>query len=196
MRINRSRHVRVLIAANHLPSIDKIKELVFPRFEVVGIANGVGEQTLRRAFELKPEIILIEAALAIENDFEAVTAISQWLPKTWIIFFQNEAGSVAAVASPNTRSMPRRAVNSAHQCPAHPASEELTGREYEVLALLAAGHPMKRIAFRLGISYRTVTFHKYKMMERLRTSTNAGLIAYALRNASTNADQRESTAVA
>jgi DNA-binding CsgD family transcriptional regulator len=63
----------------------------------------------------------------------------------------------------------------------HPAEavvplQDLTGREYEVLALLAAGYPMKQIACRLGITYRTVTFHKYRMMERLGIRTNAGLI--------------------
>ena len=60
--------------------------------------------------------------------------------------------------------------------------QELTGREYEVLALLAAGYPMKQIAYRLGITYRTVTFHKYRMMQRLGIRTNAGLMHYAIRN--------------
>jgi len=46
---------------------------------------------------------------------------------------------------------------------------------------LAAGHPMKCIAHHLGITYRTVTFHKYRMMERLGISTNAGLMTYALK---------------
>jgi DNA-binding NarL/FixJ family response regulator len=63
-----------------------------------------------------------------------------------------------------------------------PPSQEVTDREYEVLALLAAGHPMKCIAHRLGITYRTVTFHKYRMMERLGISTNAGLMIYALKS--------------
>ena len=59
-------------------------------------------------------------------------------------------------------------------------SEALTMRQHEVLALLAAGYPMKAVARRLGITYRTVTFHKYRTMQRLGISTNAGLIAYAL----------------
>jgi DNA-binding CsgD family transcriptional regulator len=59
---------------------------------------------------------------------------------------------------------------------------DLTGREYEVLALLAVGYPMKQVAYLLGITYRTVTFHKYRMMERLGVRTNAGLMHYALKN--------------
>ena len=51
-----------------------------------------------------------------------------------------------------------------------------------MLALLATGHAMKVIAHRLGITYRTVAFHKYKMMQRLGIRTNAGLTTYALRS--------------
>jgi DNA-binding NarL/FixJ family response regulator len=78
-----------------------------------------------------------------------------------------------------------------------PAAKEVTDREYEVLALLAAGHPMKRIAHRLGITYRTVTFHKYRMMERLGITTNAGLMTYAVkRNIGDHVRQEESTRAA
>jgi DNA-binding CsgD family transcriptional regulator len=68
-----------------------------------------------------------------------------------------------------------------------PASDrsDLTPREHEILDLLARGHPMKQIAYRLGITYRTVLFHKYKMMGRLGIRTNAALMAYALRGAAT-----------
>jgi DNA-binding NarL/FixJ family response regulator len=178
MQPNRARCVRVLIAADHPPSTDKIRGLVFPDFEIVGTVKAVGERALRRAFELKPDVILVEVAEAIKDDFKVVTTLSQRLPRTWIILFQNGTDSPVREAS------------------ADEESQELSGREYEVLALLAAGYPMKEIAFRLGITYRTVTFHKYKMMERLGVSTNAGLIAYALKNASTNMGQREPAGVA
>jgi len=210
---NRARHVRVLIAADHPPPIDKIRGLVFPDFEIVGTVKRC-EQALRRAFELNPDIILVEVAEAIKDHFNVVTALSHWLPHAWVILFQNGTGSHARASSTDTTSTVTRgsidvelgsnyaiagpgcAVNGAQQSRAHPASQELSRREYEVLALLAAGYPMKEIAFRLGITYRTVTFHKYRMMERLGLHSNAGLMAYALRNASTTVGHREPTAVA
>jgi DNA-binding CsgD family transcriptional regulator len=84
----------------------------------------------------------------------------------------------------------------------HPAeelmpSQDLTRREYQVLALLAAGYPMKQIAYRLGITYRTVTFHKYRAMQRLAVRSNAGLLSFALRNnilESVEPDAKRSTA--
>jgi two-component system nitrate/nitrite response regulator NarL len=46
-------------------------------------------------------------------------------------------------------------------------SKELTPREREVLALVAAGHPNKTIAHRLGISEHTVKFHVNSIMMKL-----------------------------
>jgi DNA-binding CsgD family transcriptional regulator len=73
---------------------------------------------------------------------------------------------------------PQRSFNTVPAQPTYIPSR----REYEVLALLAAGYPMKQIAYRLGITYSTVTFHKYGMMQRLGIKTNAGPVQYALRN--------------
>jgi DNA-binding NarL/FixJ family response regulator len=72
------------------------------------------------------------------------------------------------------------------------AAEELTRREFEVLALLAGGVSMKGIAHQLGITYRTVTFHKYRMMKRLGIKTNAGIMHYAINRGVGNG--REETA--
>ena len=57
----------------------------------------------------------------------------------------------------------------------------LSGRESEVLTLVANGHPMKEIAHRLDVSYRTVAYHKYKLMKRLGIRTHAALVSYAVR---------------
>ena len=58
----------------------------------------------------------------------------------------------------------------------------LTPRQREVLQLLAEGRSAKEIAASLGISARTVEFHKYQMMETLDIHTNAELIHVAIRH--------------
>ena len=57
----------------------------------------------------------------------------------------------------------------------------LSPRQREVLQLLAEGKSAKEIAAVLNISPRTVEFHKYRMMEELKTKSSAELIQYALR---------------
>jgi DNA-binding NarL/FixJ family response regulator len=60
-------------------------------------------------------------------------------------------------------------------------ARELSGREREVLQLLAEGKSMKEVAGVLDISPRTVEFHKYRIMELLRVKTNAELVQQAIK---------------
>jgi DNA-binding NarL/FixJ family response regulator len=58
----------------------------------------------------------------------------------------------------------------------------LTGREREVLQLVAEGRPSKQIADVLCVSPRTVEYHKYKMMGKLGLHSTADLTRYAMRH--------------
>jgi DNA-binding NarL/FixJ family response regulator len=58
---------------------------------------------------------------------------------------------------------------------------QLTGRQREVLQLIAEGRTMKEIAGILNISARTAETHKYEMMQSLGVRTSAELIQYAIR---------------
>jgi len=58
-------------------------------------------------------------------------------------------------------------------------TDRLTSRQREVLQLLAEGRTPKEIAAVLNVSYRTVEFHKYRIMETLGLRTVAALAAYA-----------------
>jgi len=61
------------------------------------------------------------------------------------------------------------------------ASQPLTTRQREMLQLLAEGKSMKEAANILNVTPRTVAFHKYRIMERLKIKTNAELIQFAIR---------------
>jgi FixJ family two-component response regulator len=51
----------------------------------------------------------------------------------------------------------------------------LTAREYDVFALLARGKPHKQIAYALGISERTVKFHRHNVLQKLGAHSVADL---------------------
>jgi DNA-binding NarL/FixJ family response regulator len=59
---------------------------------------------------------------------------------------------------------------------------ELTQRQREVLQMLAEGKAPKEIAGVLGISARTVEFHKYRIMEALKLHSVPELAVYAAKN--------------
>jgi DNA-binding NarL/FixJ family response regulator len=64
-----------------------------------------------------------------------------------------------------------------------PASEKrLTPREADVVRALARGLSMKEAARELGITPRTVAFHKYNIMQQLGLASNADLYQYALQH--------------
>ncbi len=62
------------------------------------------------------------------------------------------------------------------------AVDKLTPRQREVLQLLAEGHSMKEAAATLGITPRTIAFHKYRMMDALGLENNAELIQFAIKH--------------
>jgi DNA-binding NarL/FixJ family response regulator len=66
--------------------------------------------------------------------------------------------------------------------PAEPQPDQLlTARQLEILKLLARGLGSKEIAFRLGLSSKTVDVHRARIMERLGVGDLANLTLYAVR---------------
>ena len=60
------------------------------------------------------------------------------------------------------------------------AEDPLSEREHEVLRLLALGHTNQEIAQQLYISVRTAETHRAHIMQKLRLSTRAELVRYAM----------------
>ncbi len=56
----------------------------------------------------------------------------------------------------------------------------LSEREEQVLMALARGVPAKRLAYELGISPKTVSAHKARLLRKLRLATTTDLLRYAL----------------
>ena len=71
-------------------------------------------------------------------------------------------------------------------CPGKEHSIALTGREREVLALLADGLSNKGVAAKLGIGVRTVETHREHLSHKLSILTVAGLTKYALQHGLTS----------
>jgi len=61
------------------------------------------------------------------------------------------------------------------------AAADITGRQRQVLQLIADGLSTKEIASELGISVRTAQTHRAKLMSRLGVHKASGLVRYAIR---------------
>ena len=68
-------------------------------------------------------------------------------------------------------------------------SKELTGRQREILQLLAEGHSTKNIAQELHLSVKTVETHRMDIMNRLNIHDLPGLVRYAIRTGLTSSEE-------
>jgi DNA-binding NarL/FixJ family response regulator len=66
--------------------------------------------------------------------------------------------------------------------------EQLSQRQREVLQLLVEGNSAKEVANLLNISPRTVEFHKYSMMSKLKLKSVSALIQYAIKHGFTSVE--------
>jgi DNA-binding NarL/FixJ family response regulator len=81
------------------------------------------------------------------------------------------------------RQAQNEAVSLADSLQNQPASEHpFSPREHEVLSLAADGLTNKEIAYRLGISERTVQFHINSIFNKTTTNSRTEAVALALRN--------------
>jgi two-component system response regulator NreC len=89
--------------------------------------------------------------------------------------------AVRQVASGHTYLNPQLGAKLA-AAPSEPAGlpDDLTERELEVLRLIALGHTNSEIAEQLYLSVRTVESHRAHIQQKLRRSSRAELVRYAL----------------
>lgn len=85
------------------------------------------------------------------------------------------------VTPPIAKAMMRDAFSGRVSKAARPGAS-MTPRQREVLQLVAEGHSIKEIASILGLSPKTVEFHKYRIMEVLDIRTTAQLTQYAVKH--------------
>ena len=64
--------------------------------------------------------------------------------------------------------------------PTSPDHHTLSGRELEVLVLIAQGQSVKNIAQSLTLSIKTVNTYRARLLDKLQLMTTAELIRYAL----------------
>jgi len=202
---------RLLIADDHTLVAEACKSLLEPEFEVVGIADN-GRTLCRAAFELKPDIVILDIAMPELNGLDAGDQIKRALPSTKLIYLtMNLSAEVAAeafrrgasgyvvkasAASELVASIRRVLKSESYLSPlitkdtvdfllrtGHSYEEkQITQRQREILQLLAEGKSMKEIASLLNVQPGTVAFHKYRMMEVLGLRSNAELLQYALKH--------------
>lgn len=58
--------------------------------------------------------------------------------------------------------------------------EQLSGREFQVLGMIAAGKAPRQMAAELGVSVKTIATHRARVLEKMGLKNNAELVQYAI----------------
>jgi two-component system, NarL family, response regulator NreC len=176
---------------------------------VVGEASD-GQEALQIAHEQHPDIAVLDISMPRLNGLETARRFREALPQTKIVLLTvhtedpyvleaMQAGAVGYVLKTQATLdlvqairdvlqgqiylSPRvsRAVVTAYLTRSDLPPDPLTSREREVLQLIAEGETTKEIAWRLGLSAKTVESHRIRLMHKLDIHETATLVRYAIR---------------
>ncbi|MGH3015431.1 MAG: response regulator [Gaiellaceae bacterium] len=180
-----------------------------PDIETVGEAPNA-ERAVFEAMAHEPDVVLMDVVMPGKSGIEIIPALQQNAPEAKVLvlsmqddprylreaFDAGASGYVLKEAADTEVVDAVRAVAAGERY-VHPAlgarlveaeaaerrraeEDPLSEREREVLRLLALGHTNQEIAKLLYISVRTAETHRAHIMQKLRLSSRAELVRYAL----------------
>src|SRR5262245_12618511 len=82
--------VRILIADNQVLPDHRVQQMVASHFEVVGIMPCDTEQAISQTLWLRPDIVLINIAVRVDDWSQLVKRILEGLPRTRVLLYQND----------------------------------------------------------------------------------------------------------
>jgi two-component system response regulator NreC len=199
--------IRIVIADDHAVVRSGLRMLLDAEddFEVVAEAGDI-DDAARYVRGHHPRVLVLDLNMPGRSSLEAIPQIREEAPETQIVVLTMQddpafarqalgAGALAYVlkeaadtelveavrraAAGETYLNPRLGARLAAEPPPG-LPDDLSEREVDVLRLLALGHTNAEIAEQLYLSVRTVETHRAHIQQKLRLSSRAELVRYAL----------------
>jgi two-component system response regulator NreC len=201
---------RLLLADDHVMMRDGLRTILNEEgFKVVGEASD-GLEAVRLGQSLEADVAILDISMPLLNGIDAAREILRSSPKTKIIILTMytddryvlaslRAGISGFVLKSKASSSLVQAIHAVRNGEVYLSSgiskavvdaflakddnpaDPLSGREREVLQLIAEGKNTKEIGCILGISTKTTDSHRANIMHKLRIPEVAGLVRYAVR---------------
>jgi two-component system response regulator NreC len=201
--------IKLVIADDHAIVRSGLRMLLDaePDFEVAAEAGDV-QSALHYVRAHRPRVLILDLNMPGEPSLPAIGSFAEASPDTRIVVltmqsdpaFAREAlragalgyvlkeaadaelvEAVRLAAQDRTYLHPELGAKLAAAPPERPGPpDDLTYREVEVLRLIALGHTNSEIAGQLFLSVRTIESHRAHIQQKLRLSTRAELVRYAL----------------
>lgn len=199
--------VRLLIADDHALVAEGLRRLLEPAHEVVGIAHN-GKEVLRLVAQQPADCLLLDLSMPGGNGLDLIGPLREKAPGLRILivtmfvdkvlaesallagadgFVPKDAGIQELQAAIVEVMAGRRYVARAALKRGAPALEEqglgmsqLTPRQREIVGLVGEGKSNAEIAELLGLTEKTITFHRTNIRRALGIPNEWGLVRYAM----------------
>jgi DNA-binding NarL/FixJ family response regulator len=200
---------RFLIADDHAMFAETLRGYLEKTFRVIGVVSN-GRALVAEALRLRPDVIVADVTMPLLNGLDAARRIRVQAPNIKFIFLTMhedpnlaaaalELGPIGFVLKHSTGQELLKAVDHVlHRKPyvtprlraegwfatkirARQFSKEMTPRQKDVVKLYAEGRSMKEIAAVLGLSEKTVEFHKHHIQGSFNLRSNADLVLFAVK---------------
>ena len=203
-----SEHVKVLIVDDHPVVRTGLRGMLESQqcLEVVGEAED-GEEAVKLTEQLSPNVVLMDLRMPGMSGVAATAQIKERMPEANVLVLSTydsgadilravEAGATGYLLKDAPREELFRAIRAtaqgkpllAPEVAAHlmervrwPSEEVLSGREIEVLKLVAQGKGNRDIAGELWISEATVKSHLLRIYDKLGAADRASAVAAAMK---------------
>jgi DNA-binding NarL/FixJ family response regulator len=201
--------IRVLLADDHAMFRQGIREMLSTGegIEVVGEAHN-GQEAVSLVQKLRPDVVLLDVEMPVMGAREAIEGMleSSPLPRVVIVTMYDDPrlvreliglGAVAYLVKSATIEELHAAVHTAANSPIGPSgdavivatpktlrdpseADSLTGRELEVLLMVARGMSNQQIATSLHLSEATIKRHLANIYPRIGVSSRGEAVRKAL----------------
>ena len=197
--------IRLLVVDDHILLRQGIAGIVAPEqdMDLVGEA-GNGADAIAQFERLRPDVTLMDLQMPVMGGIEAIAVIRAQAPDARIVVLTTYHGDVQAVralkagargyllksslidellTAIRTVHAGRRYIPAdvAQDIAMHAAEEPLSGREIDILALVAAGQANKVVARELSVSEQTVKAHLRTIFQKLGVGDRTQAVTTALR---------------
>ncbi len=208
LQVDNGMPIRVLLVDDHSVVIEGLRMFLGldPELDVAGTA-GNGAEAVRLAYELHPDVILMDLLMPVMDGITAIGILRRELPEIEIIALTSvledravieamRAGAsgyllkdtkaselcraIKAAAGGQVQLSPQAAARLVREIRAPESPEKLTERETDVLRLLAQGLSNKQIARTLNVGEKTVKFHVGNILAKLGVSSRTQAALYAV----------------
>lgn len=177
-----------------------------PDIEVLHLC-GDAQEAAEQAVGSEADVLILDVAMPGMSPFDAARMAKRARPELKVLFLSGhdddeyllqamDSGAHAYILKAGPADELRLAIRKAFRDEKHfPVAERffnqvrsvtrrdaLTGREREVLKLLAEGNTVREIAAMLSLGVKTVESHKTNMMRKLDLHNTAQLVQYAVAN--------------